>query len=78
MSELRHHPFLSKLISAEDEIRYLRRYAKHAEKSDNLAKTISVPVGLLVYLGKAADALEEQLPREEKPGQEPDRPGMYL
>ena len=78
MTDLRHHPFLPKLISPEDEIRYLRKLARYAKKSDNLKQPITIPMGFLVYFDEAADALEEQLPKEDKPGQEPDRPGMYL
>ena len=78
MSELRHHPYLPKMITLEDEIRRLRKYARYAKKSENLGAPITVPVGLLMYFDEAADMLEEQLPEEPTREQDLPRYGMYL
>lgn len=78
MAELRHHPYRPRLITLEDEIRRVRRYAEVAEQADNLSRSVTVPLGMLKYFRLAVDVLEEELPEESKPDQGLPRYGMYL
>ena len=78
MAGARHHPYLPKLITPEDEIRHLRKLARYAKKSDSLSNLITIPIGWLVYLDEAADMLEEQLPEQPTSDQDLPRYGMYL
>ena len=78
MAELRYHPYRPRLITLEDEIRRLRRYVQAVENAEDLSKPISVPLGMLRYLGMAVDALEDQLPEQPTSDQNLPRYGMYL
>ena len=78
MAELRHHPYRSRLITLEEEIRRVRFYAEIAEKADSLSKPVTVPLGMLKYLRLAADVLEEELPEDADDDQDLPRYGMYL
>ena len=78
MARLKNHPYRPKLISSEEQIRLLRRYADLPKKSDDLSKPITVPIGILLSLDDAADALVEQLSEETTFDQDAPRYGMYL